>query len=354
MKRLVGLILALLSVCILITGCKAKINEDEGCKWSAWTCTEEAKIGKKTTFESVCEECSKKRTYRTRASKGLEYAENTDGTLTVTGIGSCDDEFLYIASEHNGKKVTAIGENAFDGARGIKYIYVSGGIEKIMPHAFIACSDLLCVTLAQGVKEIGMYAFFECVSMYDVALPEGITAINDYTFAGCYALRNIDLPSTTSHIGTGAFAGCKSIKEFVLPRGVTTLSQHMLDACFALERVDISSAQGVLPESIFAACESLKSVRIPEGIHTIDTKAFIGCSALESVYIPAGVTTIVSRDGESPFYMCDPEILTVKCEAGNEGANWEEGYDVCNYIEYDDTTKPIEAVRIKFEFGQKG
>ena len=152
MKRLVGLILALLSVCTLITGCKAEIDEDEGCKWSAWTCTEEAKIGKKTTFESVCEDCSKKRTYRTRASKGLEYAENTDGTLTVTGIGSCDDEFLYIASEHNGKKVTAIGENAFDGARGIKYIYVSGGIEKIMPHAFIACSDLLCAAFRLGIR----------------------------------------------------------------------------------------------------------------------------------------------------------------------------------------------------------
>ena len=250
MKRLVGLILALLSVCTLITGCKAKINEDEGCKWSAWTCKEEARIGKKTTIESVCEDCSKTRTYRTKASKGLEYAENEDGTLTLTGIGSCDDEFLYIASEHNGKRVTAIGENAFDGAKGIKYIYVSGGIERIMPHAFIACSDLLCVTLAQGVKELGMYAFFECVSMYDAALPEGITAINDYTFAGCYALRGIDLPSSTSSIGMGAFAGCKSIKEFVLPEGVTTLSQHMFDACFSLESVDISSARGVLPVQI--------------------------------------------------------------------------------------------------------
>ena len=110
--------------------------------------------------------------------------------------------------------------------------------------------------------------------------------------------------------------------------------------------VPFEEAKGNLEEVLSRLTERIDAERI--------SRVFIGCSALESVYIPAGVTTIVSRDGESPFYMCDPEILTVKCEAGSEGANWDDGYDVCNYIEYDDTTKPTEAVRIKFEFGQKG
>lgn len=353
MKKVIGLALAIILMSSLLVGCAEDFDKADECRWSAWSCSEEASASKKTRFQSYCIDCKKERTYSAKPSKGLEYEENEDGTLTVTGLGSCKDKFLYIGGEYNNKKVTGIADRAFDGETGIMYLYVSGDVRDIAPHAFIACSELRSATLGSGVSSLGMYAFFECVSMHDIAIPESVTVIEDYTLAGCYSLKEINLHGDITFIGKGAFAGCKSIKSFSLPKKVKELSEHMLDACLALETVDISSAGGVLPESIFAACESLRSVEIPDTIHTIDTKAFIGCKSLESVYIPLSVKTIVTRDGESPFYMCNSEILTVRCEAGAAGSGWGEGYGICNYIEYEDSEKPAEPVWLNFLFGQK-
>ncbi len=352
-KALAGITIAFLALMVVLTGCQGKINEDEGCRWTPFTTENEAGEGKKTEFVSHCLDCGKERSYSSKPSEGLLYTENEDGTLTVSGIGTCGDEFLYIPAKHNGKEISAIGENAFDGVMSIKYLYISGGVKNIGAHAFINCENLLVAAMGKGVEKMGIYAFYECLSMYAVEISETITEIEEFTFSGCLKLREIDLPSGITKLGKGSFSRCTSITEFTVPENVKTLEEHTFDACRSLCKIDLSNAQGVLPESIFAACESLESVVIPRGIHTIGVNAFIGCTSLQELYIPQGVQTINVRDGESPFYMCDKDKLTVKCEAGTPAESWAEGYDICNYIEYDDADKESEAVRVKFVFGEK-
>lgn len=353
MRKILVLFMVAVLMAASFTGCKAKINESDECSWSAWTTEEEKGESKKTKFTSVCAECGKKRSYKVKPSKGLVYSENEDGTLTVTGIGTCEDEFLYIGSTHNGKEVASISEGAFDGNESIKYVYISSGVKEVGAYAFIACNNLLCATLSDGVERMGIYAFYECGSMYDFYLSKGIKEIGEFTFSGCFKLREAPVHSGIESIGKAAFSRCESIKEFKLPSGVKKLEEHLFDDCKGLEAVDLTGATGTLPESIFAACISLKSFDVPETIDTIDINAFIGCTALERLYFPESVVNIHVRDGESPFYMCDKDKLTVYCQSPNEGAGWEKGYSICNFIEYDDADKPMEEVHITFLFDQK-
>ena len=350
MKRIVSIILVLASLAFVLSGCSNKINEDKNCKWSAWTTEKEKTGNKKTKFVSVCSDCGKKRSYSAKYSKGLEYIENDDGTLSVSGIGDCDDEFVYISAEKDGKKVVAVAEDAFNGVSSMKYLYVSESVKNIGDYAFVACENLLTATLA-GAGKMGAYAFYECVSLYDVELSEGITRIEDYTFSGCFDLRKIDLPEKVDFVGVGAFSRCTAIKEISFPKSVKLISKHVFDACASLEKVDVPGAEGVLEESAFASCKALKSFDVPEGIHTLGVNAFIGCESLRELYLPSGVTTIYVRDGESPFFMCSKD-LTVKCQAGAEGEFWDEGYNICNFIEYDDPDKETVPVYVKFLFGQ--
>lgn len=94
-------------------------TETENCHGETATCTEQAtcekcnaKYGKALGHDyqnGVCTRCGTE-----RASEGLEYSWNSDGTgYTVTGIGTCTDTEIIIPSEYNAKPVTSIGESAF-------------------------------------------------------------------------------------------------------------------------------------------------------------------------------------------------------------------------------------------------
>ena len=351
MKKIIAIALSVVFVLGTFSGCRAEITEDGGCAFSAWTIKEQIN-DKKAKFISVCSECGKEREYKASFSKGLEYKENEDGTLSVAGIGECEDTFLYIGTSYKGKAVTSIEPHAFNGNENIKYVYIAQGIKSVGDHAFISIPSLLSVTIGDGVEYLGMYAFYECVALYDIIIPASLKAIEEYTFSGCFNLREAKLHDGITKVGKGAYSRCESIREFKLPKGTKTLEEHTFDACINLFNVDLTGDEGSIPESFFASCESLEKFEIPEGITFIETKAFIGCKALSELYIPASVSGIEVRDGESPFYMCDDKKLTVKCESPSRGADWAEDYDVCNYIEYDDGEKPMEKVRLTFLFGQ--
>ena len=98
-------------------------TETENCLGGTATCTEQAtcekcnaKYGKALGHDyqgGVCTRCGTE-----RASEGLEYSWNSDGTgYTVTGIGTCTDTEIIIPSEYNAKPVTSIGDYAINSER---------------------------------------------------------------------------------------------------------------------------------------------------------------------------------------------------------------------------------------------
>ena len=80
--------------------------------------------------------------YDALGSEGLKYTLLSNGTLAVSGIGSCTDENLVIPEVHDGKKVTQISSEAFKSSD-IKAVKIVGKLDLIGDLAFAGCKSLV-------------------------------------------------------------------------------------------------------------------------------------------------------------------------------------------------------------------
>ena len=99
-----------------------------------------------------------------------EYTVLSDGTVEITDYTGDSDTELVIPSELDGKKVTSIGEAAFESA------------------------EITSVTIPDGVTSIGDKAFRQCASLETVSIPDSVKNIGDYTFNECGTLTLINIP----------------------------------------------------------------------------------------------------------------------------------------------------------------
>ncbi|MBR6159870.1 MAG: leucine-rich repeat domain-containing protein, partial [Lachnospiraceae bacterium] len=116
-----------------------------------------------------------------------EYTVNPDGTLTITGLAGetaetgLDDP--VIPGQIAGRKVTAIGKEAFDGGASLR-----GKL-----------------TLSEGIKTVGEHAFSGCNELTELSLPESLVAIKAGGFDNCDLTCKLDLKNV-KEIGDEAFA----------------------------------------------------------------------------------------------------------------------------------------------------
>ena len=259
---------------------------------------------------------------KTSSETSLTYMPLPDGTYGVTAGNSRYLDTIVIPETYNGKAVSTILENAFNGSTHLKSItipssvtrvednafYDCGNIEfnehdnalylgnsanpylilvkakdatitrctinektvAICDNAFYGCNELASLTIPNSVKSIGAYAFKDCSSLYEINFPEGNTTIGTETFDGCATLSKITIPSTVATIDNAAFKDCASLTEIVFAE---------------------NSALTSIANAAFSGCKSLKSITIPKTVKSIgDIKAsgatngaFHGCSALEKV-----------------------------------------------------------------------
>jgi len=117
---------------------------------------------------------------------GGPYKETVDGiewTFMVTGgeasLGdpcwgvSTSDPLsgdVVVPSVLGGRKVTQIGEEAFE-----------------------QCYEVLSITIPLGIRNIGNGAFIDC-GMKSVTLPSSLTNIGEMAFAYCHSLRKVLIP----------------------------------------------------------------------------------------------------------------------------------------------------------------
>lgn len=108
---------------------------------------------------------------------GLQYSYNDeDLTATVSRYtGTATEVVIPAEVTHEGKtyKVTAIGDEPFQGN-----------------------STLTSITIPEGVTEIAYYAFDGCTSLTNVTIPEGVTYIGNKAFIGCTSLKSVSLPAS--------------------------------------------------------------------------------------------------------------------------------------------------------------
>ena len=91
----------------------------------------------------------------------LKY-KKVGGGITITQGDTSATGKLVIPDKIDGLSVTAIGEEAFRGYRGLTSVTIPDRVTSIGKYAFARCIRLTSVTIPRSVSSIGEDAFFGC------------------------------------------------------------------------------------------------------------------------------------------------------------------------------------------------
>ena len=227
------------------------------------------------------------------------YKVLDDGTVEIsryTGNAAVVD----IPANINGRRVTSIGDNAFNNYISLTNVTIPDSVTSIGASAFIFCSNLTNITLPKGVTSIGDGAFKDCSSLTSITIPFGVTSIRNSTFYGCSSLTSIAIPKSVTSIGYGAFYYCKSLTSITIPDSVLSIGGYAFSACKTLTSITIPDSVLSIGNSAFSSCEELTRITLPNSVISIGNDTFLGCNKLTSITIPNSVTSI----GERVFAGC--------------------------------------------------
>ena len=154
------------------------------------------------TFSSCGEE---------KGTEGLEFYPFPDGTYGVKAGTALYLDKIVIPAEYNGKPVTQILPEAFNGAKNLTEIVIPNSVTNIETSAFSGCSSLTSIVIPDSVTSIGNYAFSGCSSLTSVVIPDSVTYIGYGAFMGCSSLTNVVIGNGVNHIGEIAFYMCKNL-----------------------------------------------------------------------------------------------------------------------------------------------
>ncbi len=296
MKKLVTLLLAATTL-LTVAACNKNENPaDHQHEWQDASCiapktckgcnATEGEVLPHNFVDGVCHNCGEKHP----GSAGLEFVQY-DGTLAVSGIGTCTDKDIIIPATYNGIPVTAIDNLAFLGCETIESIIIPEGVTAIGDRAFLQCFNLHSVALPNGVEYIGELAFSECEILQNIKLPTTLVSIGNEAFKDCVSLIELAIPEGVTVIGANTFYGCKMLETLTLPSTLTDIEEAAFGFCESLRSIEIPDSVVNFGSDIFACCSSLESITLPEGITQIGTWTFLGCEKLETINLPS---TIVS------------------------------------------------------------
>ena len=259
-------------------------------------------------------------------SEGLSYLSNGDGTYTVAGIGTCEDEEVVIPSMHNGGRVTAIAEKAFYGCVSLTIIEIPAGVTAIGEDAFSDCfgledifvdrnnenySSVDGVLFDKAQTELISYPGSKTATQYTV--PASVTKIRSRAFNACYDLTDIFVDENNAYYSSVGgvlfnkaqtelvcYPAGKSETRYTVPDGVKRIGDWAFDNCSALTEIELPSGMTSIGACAFLGCYGLKNITVPFGVEEIGDQAFFSCDVMECVTLPLSV----KRIGYRAFDMC--------------------------------------------------
>ena len=101
------------------------------------------------------------------------FSKKRDGSYQLDGYEGASS-VLSIPSEHEGRPVTSIADNAFSWSDCIRKVSIPETVTQIGEAAFSWCESLQEVEIPDTVKAIGECAFIGCLSIKNIRLPGGL------------------------------------------------------------------------------------------------------------------------------------------------------------------------------------
>ena len=242
-----------------------------------------------------------------------------DGTYCIDkGVDFLE---LIIPSKYNGKKITKIGNSAFEACKSFTNVTIPDSVIVIDKNAFKNCSGLTSVTIGKGVTKIEDSAFYNCngieniyiadiavwcnidglgslmgggynynKKLYlnnklitDLVIPDGVVSIGDSSFGDYSRLTSVTIPSSVTSIGRWAFRGCTGLTSVTIPGSVTSIGTGAFSGCSGLNTLSLQNGVTEIMQDAFYGCNGLTSITIPDSVTSIGSSAFEGCDKLVEV-----------------------------------------------------------------------
>lgn len=280
---------------------------------------------------------------REDAALELKFATAGEEAILLSASGNVTE--VEIPATYEGKTVTRIGEDAFDGMTKMRKLTLNEGVREIETNAFSGCTNLDDITLPSSLRKIGNYAFVNVPYIESITLPEGLEEIGSAVFSGCVSLKNISIPNSIKKVGGNLFSkdalkvntyegidylgnennpyvlaldlnednlnpssvsfhkdtivigsslleGVTSVTNITLNEGLITIGGSAFRST-SITSIDIPSSVETISEYAFNGCKSLTRVNISgNGLKVIDHESFSGASALTKLDIPSSVEEV--------------------------------------------------------------
>ena len=262
---------------------------------------------------------------------GVEYTISGDGTYaTVTGCRISETD-VVISAVFRGLPVTSISAHAFEYCTNLTSVTMPGSITAIDSSAFYGCTSLTNITIPDGVTTIGSYAFSGCYNLASVAIPESVTSIGNCAFYNC-SLTAINYSGTKSQwnvISKGYDWDFSTCNYTVIYGRTNTENDGAVVGTAGIEYTTYGTYAAVTGFSGTATDVIISSYYNGVPVTSISDYAFYCCYRLASVTIPDSVTSI----GNSAFYNCT-KLTTINYRGTksqwnsiSKGANWDYSTD---------------------------
>ncbi len=252
---------------------------------------------------------------------GLKYLVVGDGDTPLslgynryTGVSEgealfhdCPLKTLYLGRELRYKEGFFYGYSPFYKKARLSLVIVGDKVKKVESRAFYGCEDLTTVTIGGGVETIENYAFSGCSALKELIIKEGKKPL----FVGRNKLmQNIfyDSPLETLYLG----------RDLTYEENIA----HAYNPFYkkeTLRNVTIGDAATELPPRAFYGCRSLVSLKVGGNVRKIGNGAFAACAALRELYLADGDSVLylganaraAKTMGEGLFADCPLETLYV-------------------------------------------
>ena len=180
--------------------------------------------------------------------EGMEFSVLDGGNYAVSSYTG-NVKTVLVPYLYNGKPVTEISANAFEG-NSVQKITLSERITKIGDRAFLNCTSLTDVNFSTGLESIGEYAFQRCTALSSVELPEGLNSLPYGAFYRCTKLSSVSLPSTLERIGSYAFYDIRTLRYITLPEGLLYIDNGAFQYT-GLSNIHIPKSTLYIGDSVF-------------------------------------------------------------------------------------------------------